>query len=331
MKKEREILEEAVNNLFGYTNIQAVIEDGKLRYDAFLVIAGEKFVVEIKPEITRGNKGIILMDLKNISRENNLPILLVTKYIPGDIVKEYVAEGINCLDVAGNCNIRQNQLFLLIEGKKIERMAKVNQPRAFQEAGIKLVFQFLVDPGKTNLPYRDLAELTEISLGSVGMIMQELIDLNFVLKTKQTRKLKNTKELLNRWITAYHDVLRPRLLKKQMRFIRQESYNKWKDIEFNKINGHVYWGGEPGANLLTGYLHPGTFTIYTDQNWHSFKEIELVPDENGKMEVLEMFWKKEIYAGVPPVLIYADLMSNGSDRNIETAKMIYDKELQYIK
>ena len=43
-----------------------------------------------------------------------------------------------------------------------------------------------------------------------------------------------------------------------------------------------------------------------------------------------MFWKKEIFNGVPPVLIYADLMSSGSDRNTETASMILNKELTYL-
>jgi hypothetical protein len=210
-------------------------------------------------------------------------------------------------------------------------MPRINQPRAFQEAGIRLIFQFLVDPAKTQLPYRELAEIANISLGSVGMVMQELVDLNFILKTKQTKKLKNTSELLNRWITAYHDVFRPRLFKKRMRFIKLESYNKWKEIDLNQTHGHAFWGGEPGANLLNDYLHPGIFTIYTDRNWQSFKDIELVPDENGKVEVLEMFWDLKTWDGVPPVLIYADLMSSGSDRNVEMAKLIFDNELQYIK
>lgn len=331
MRNEKEILAEAVNSLHNYTGIEAIVENGGLSNNAYINIVGERFVVQVKSEITRGNRGIVLMDLKNISRENNLPILLVTKYIPGGIAKEYVEEGVNCIDVAGNCNIRQNNLFLLIERKRIGRMAKVNQPRAFREAGIKLIFQFLVDPEKTQLPYRDLAGLAKISLGSVGMIMQELMDLNFILKTRQTKKLKNTKDLLNRWITAYHDELRPRLLKKQMRFINPDNYNRWKDIDLARINGTAFWGGEPAANLLTSYLHPGTYTLYTDQNWHSFKEIELVPDENGKVEVLEMFWKMETYMGVPPVLVYADLMSSGSDRNIETANLIFKNELQYLR
>jgi len=331
MKKEKYILDEAIISLFKYTNIQAVLKDGRLRYDAFLMIANEEFVIEVKSEVTKGNKGILLAGLKTTSRENNLPIILITKYIPSEIAKEYVAEGINYLDVAGNCNIRQHNLVLLVEGKKIERAAKINQPRAFQEAGIKLIFLFLVDPLKAQLTYRELAELANISLGSVATIMQELIDNNFILKTKQTMKLKNTKELLNRWITAYHDVLRPRLIMKNMRFVKPESYTKWKEINLNYPDGLAYWGGEPGASLLTNYLQPGIFTIYTYRNWQSFKDIGLVPDETGNVEVLTIFWGPQTSMGMPPVLIYADLMSSGSDRNIDTANMIFNNELQYIK
>ena len=331
MKKEKYILEEAINSLLKYTHLKAILKDGRLRRDAILEIAKEEFVVETKPEITKGNKGIVLAQLKEVSRENNLPIILLTKYIPTEIAKEYVNEGVFYLDVAGNCNIRQNNLVLLVEGKKIERMAKVNQPRAFQEAGIKLIFLFLVDPEKAQLTYRELAELANISLGSVGTTMQELIDLNFILKTKKTMKLKNTKELLNRWIIAYHDVLRPRLLMRHMRFVRPENYTKWKEINLYEPDGRAFWGGEPGANLLTNYLHPGIFTIYTYRNWQSFKDIGLVPDENGNVEVLVIFWSPETCLGIPPILIYADLMSSGSDRNIETANMILKNELQYIK
>lgn len=331
MKTEKYILDEAANSLLKYTNIQAVVKDGGLGNNTFLMIANEEFVIGIKSEVTKGNQGIVLANLKATSRKNNLPIILITKYIPVEIAKEYVAEGVNYLDIAGNCNIRQHNLVLHIEGKKIERSAKVNQPRAFQETGVKLIFQFLVEPDKVKLTYRELAELANISLGSVGTIMQELIDLNFILKTKQTMKLKNSKELLNRWITAYHDVLRPRLFRKQMRFVRPESYVKWKEIDLNQTNGLTFWGGEPGANLLNGFLQPGIFTIYTDRNWQSFKDIELVPDENGKVEILELFWGTQTYKGIPPVLIYADLMRSGSDRNIEAANMILNNELQYIK
>jgi len=331
MNKEKYILDEAIDSLFKYTNVETVVKDGGLKHDPFLMIANEEFVVEIKSEISKGNKGIVLASLKETSSMNNLPIILITKYIPHEIAKEYVAEGVNYLDIAGNCNIRKNNLVLLVEGKRFEKAARVNQPRAFQEAGIKLIFQFLVDPEKVQLTYRELAGIANISLGSVGTIMQELIDLNFIFKTKQTKKLKNPKELLNRWITAYHDILRPRIFKKHMRFVSQESYTKWKEINLNQTDGFAFWGGESGATLLNGYLQPGIFTIYTNRNWQSFKDIELVPDENGKVEVLEIFWNPQTFKGIPPLLIYADLMRSGSDRNIETANMILSNDLQYIK
>jgi len=331
MKKEKYILDEAIDSLFRYTNVETIVKNGGLKHDAFLMIANEEFVVEIKSEISKGNKGIVLARLKETSSMNNLPIVLITKYIPHEIAKEFVAEGLNYLDIAGNCNIRKNNLVLLVEGKRIEKTTRANQPRAFQEAGIKLIFQFLVDPEKTQLTYRELAELANISLGSVGTIMQELIDLNFILKTKQTKKLKNAKELLNRWITAYHDILRPRIFRKHMRFVNLVSYSKWKEINLNKTEGFAFWGGETGATLLNGYLQPGIFTIYSNRNWQSFKDIELVPDENGKVEVLEIFWNLQTFKGIPPLLIYADLMRSGSDRNIETANMILNNELQYIK
>lgn len=41
----------------------------------------------------------------------------------------------------------------------------------------------------------------------------------------------------------------------------------------NQSAGLAYWGGEPGAHLLNGYLHPDKFTVYTDRNWQSFKDI----------------------------------------------------------
>ena len=331
MKGDKDIINEAISSLSRFTGIKADLEDGSIPSGAFLKITNEKFVIETKSTVTKGNKGITLMELKNISRENNLPVILITKYIPVEIAKEYVAEGMNYLDVAGNCSIRQNNLMLLIEGKKIAKSERVAQTRAFQESGIKLIFLLLVDPQKTQLNYRNLAELADISLGSVGIIMQELTDLNFILKTKQTRKLKNIKELLARWITAYHDTLRPRLLKKQMRFVNPESYQKWKNLDMNQSAGLAYWGGEPGAHLLSGYLHPGKLTVYTHRNWQSFKDIGLVPEDNGKVELLDLFWSPEIYNGIPPILIYADLMSSGSDRNIETANIILNNELQYIK
>jgi hypothetical protein len=54
-------------------------------------------------------------------------------------------------------------------------------------------------------------------------------------------------------------------------------------------------------------------------------------ERNGNVEILERFWTEDTLAGasetVHPILIYADLLASGNERNIETAKIIYDQRI----
>jgi hypothetical protein len=53
-----------------------------------------------------------------------------------------------------------------------------------------------------------------------------------------------------------------------------------------------------------------------------------MPDKNGEVEVLEMFWNNKTDKTALPILIYADLITEGGKRNKETAEKIYN---EYIK
>ncbi|NJO90316.1 MAG: hypothetical protein HC831_16255 [Chloroflexia bacterium] len=187
------------------------------------------------------------------------------------------------------------------------------------------------------LSYRVLAKITRIAIGSISSILNELTELSFILKTSdKKRTLKNTQHLLNRWIIAYNDILRPRLLKKRMRFSENLDVKNWKNLLFNSSNGVNLWGGEPGASIITNQLKPSFFTIYTDSNWQNIaKELKLIPDEQGEIEILSTFWDTSVVdiqnKTVPALLIYADLISSGYDRNIQIANQILENELQYIK
>jgi len=51
----------------------------------------------------------------------------------------------------------------------------------------------------------------------------------------------------------------------------------------------------------------------------------------GEVEIFKTFWGFEYhqppYNTVPPLLIYADLIATGNARNLETARIIYEKEI----
>jgi len=126
-------------------------------------------------------------------------------------------------------------------------------------------------------------------------------------------------------MAEYNQKLKPTLHLGNFRFLNKEDYRYWKKINL-KANDTL-WGGEPAADLLTNYLKPGEFTIYTNEKKHELmKNYKLVPDNNGDIKVYKKFWEYDLNKRyVPELLVYADLINTGNERNIETAKIIYEK------
>ena len=93
------------------------------------------------------------------------------------------------------------------------------------------------------------------------------------------------------------------------------------------------WGGEIAAARMTQYLKPQIVTVYTTKdNLETFLiENRLQKDPDGDIEILERFWKPEQAQQqgdtVHPLLVYADLLATGNQRNIETAKIIYEQDI----
>jgi hypothetical protein len=128
---------------------------------------------------------------------------------------------------------------------------------------------------------------------------------------------------------AYPEQLKP---KKFLGTFKAANADWWKETELP--GPETYWGGEIAAAKLAQHLKPQTATIYTRElrvlfEWLIKNRIRQDPD--GNIEILRKFWKFEPdweYPNVtPPILIYADLLATADARNIETAKMIYDKKI----
>jgi hypothetical protein len=152
---------------------------------------------------------------------------------------------------------------------------------------------------------------------------------NLVEMGKRGRRLIHKEKLLARWATAYPEQLRP---KKLLGTFKAANADWWKETELPDPD--TYWGGEVAAAKLTQHLKPQTATIYTPElkalfEWLIKNRIRQDPD--GNIEILRKFWKFEPDWEYPtlthPVLIYADLLATADARNIETARIIYDKEI----
>ena len=334
MNQNNDLIYDASIVLEQITGLKVTFESRRKEYDGIIDINGYDFTIEARNELRKENKGFLLTRLEELNTLTKRPTLVIGKYIALDVAKELKENGINYLDVAGNCYIKNKELVIYIAGQKVQRNQKTNQTKAFQEAGIKIIFNLLSYPENLQLSYRELAVLADVSIGSLSYVMKELEEQNFILKTKLKRVLKNKPTLLERWVVAYQDVLRPRLVKKQMRFINIESAKNWQQLQLDQEEGITLWGGEPAAAILTNQLAPEKFSIYTNESWQNIGQaLGLVPEINGNVEILQLFWndKKNTKQIVPALLVYADLIGSGYGRNIEMAKVILENELQHIK
>jgi len=333
MYRNNDFIYEATSKLEQLINIPIEIDSSRQNYDALLSIQSEQFIVEAKSAVRTSNQGLVISQLEELKGNNKRPIILIAEYISKRATQELKERGINYLDIAGNAFIKCKELIIFIEGQKKAKKEKTNQSRAFQEAGLKVLFHLLYKPENLQDSYRKIAEKADVSIGSVSNVMVELEDLNFLLKTKDKRVLKNKNELLERWIVEYNAVLRPRIVRKKMRFVDPDTNRNWKNLETQSNDGIILWGGEPGGALLTDNLRPEKFVIFTDLELSVLaKKLRLVPGENGEIEVLQKFWKNDLGNNkiAPALLIYADLINSGFSRNIETAKQILENELRYI-
>tara|TARA_R110002072_G_scaffold59514_1_gene151486 strand:- start:82530 stop:83531 length:1002 start_codon:yes stop_codon:yes gene_type:complete len=333
MYRNNDFIYEATSKLEQLINIPIEIDSSRQNYDALLRIKNEQFIVEAKSAVRTSNQGLVMSQLEEMKRNSNRPIILIAEYISKKATEELKERSFNYIDIAGNAFIKCNELVIFIEGQKKTKKEKTNQSRAFQEAGLKILFHLLYKPEHLQDSYRTIAEKADVSVGSVSNVMNELKDLNLLLITSEKRILKNTKKLLERWIVEYNEVLRPRIMRKKMRFIDKDYQNQWRNINTHINEGYFLWGGEPGGAILTENLRPEKFTLFTNLDLSEVaRSLKLVPSENGEIEVLQKFWKNDLGNEkiAPALLIYADLINSGFGRNIETAKQILENELRYI-
>jgi len=305
---------------------------GRTRADALVRIGYGKqgdtlYTAEIKRWLTPTNLGPVVTRL----RELGPGALLVTDYVTPQVAEKLKELDVPFVDTAGNAYLRGPNFLVWLTGRRAVTARKPPRAgRAWQPTGLKLIFALLCNPDWVALAYRALAARAGVANGTVGWVMRELGEQDFLLKTRRRtipRRLRNRRKLLDRWVEVYTGTFRRTTLLKRY---RADTPEWWKNLDTARHD--VLLGGEPAGALLTEYLKPGAVTIYARlENLRFILEHKLREAPDGEIEVRQRFWPFDHEWGypnlVPPVLIYADLLATGDARCIETAQRVYDGHL----
>lgn len=278
-------------------------------------------VVEVKKDVKNHQ-------LLNIIEYNNRfeNFLLVAEKLYPKVKKELRENQVNYLEGNGNVYINKADIFLYIDTNKTTKTQKEKGNRAFTKTGLKVVFHFLLNPLLINQTQREIADITNVALGNIPLIINGLLENNFILKlNKNEYVINNYQELLNKWITEFEQTLKPTIFKQRFRF--QNENQNWRALQLNTEK--TVWGGEPAGDIMTNHLRPENFTLYTNETTRDLIiNYRLLPDDEGNIWVYDKFWAMDFNNIAPAELVYTDLMINDDKRSKETAKLIFDEYIQ---
>lgn len=324
MVVEEEIIYDAVGNLKRLTNLEDVTfrPATQVGYDYDLIISGITFACEVKRLVNKANYNLLVRQLNVLKTQTDKPLIVAARHFVPELLDNFSKDGINVVESNGNCNICANPLFIHISGQKTVQPQEA-KGKAFNEAGLKLIFYFLLDESNIGKPYRKISEDTGLSLGTIKNVIEELGRNRFVITIGKGRFLKNKMELLDVWQTYYNQALKPKLMLKEMEFADAESRRNWEHID---LPDGMCWGGEGGAYLIDGYLVPELFDVYTEVPSAKLLMTKKVRfQDKGRIRLYRKFWKESVNEKVAPkILVYADLMGSGNSRCIEAAQRLIE-------
>lgn len=246
--------------------------------------------------------------------------ILIANYITAPVKDKLKENNINYLELAGNCFIRTGPFFIYINDQKTKETRERATGKLWTPTGLKFIWSILQDPAILNATYRTQATVAGIALGRVGDLLLELQQLGYIHKNRDGNYfLQQQEHLQNKWIELYTPILRPKLLYGTYR-------QAGKNFPLMDLPNEMLWGNESAAARMFPYLEAEKLSVYTWQNKiDTIKQLRLIPDPSGPIELLEGFWplqKKVDQPFVPPIMVYAELIGTGDSRNLETAQRL---------
>ena len=318
MPQEQQILNAALKAFEKEADIKAEVlklevKVGDIRVDAIVELNTRPKKIQFNAEVKRWAQnidfGALIYQCKQIT-----DLLLVADYVNPKMATRLREENIEFIDCAGNAYVDKENIKIWVKGnpkpQKMGMWFEYDQEKPiFEETvgakiytatGLKVIYQYLVDPTLLNAPYRTIAGRADVALGNIGWLMRDLIAGEYITQRGQgrnaKRKLRDYKRLLHGFTENYPG----RLKQKQDLGTFYVTNPRWYlDIDIAEFKG--LWGGEYAAGNQTNYLKAEDGTIYLQDRMllpalvaaARLKGGREPEGKIGKVQILQAFWAEK--------------------------------------
>lgn len=323
-----------------------MVQRERSELDAQLVLDTEvgrlTYFYEIKRSLSLPRLEHLLLQRQHYRDSHKAPArpLLLADYLPPRLAERLVEVGVNFVDEAGNVYINSpGKLYIRIQGARPKRLREAKFGRLSQSSGLQVLFILLADPQASSMSYRELAKASSVALGSVAQVLQELKEKGFFQqKGRNEWILTRRRELFDFWLGRYGDVLRPKLFVGRFQSPEpdlDETLARWRKKADAARIGWALTGGF-AADLLTRHFRGDQLALFVSE-WPAelARSLKWLPSSHGPVTVLRQFSPLVVFPSkepseVPvahPLLVYAELVLQGRERELEAAKLMYDRYL----
>ena len=256
--------------------------------------------------------------------------ILFADFINPVMAEKFRRRSISFVDCVGNLHIKDKQFNFYVKGKKSSDLrAKRVRGRAFNTAGLKLIFAMFSQPKFLYATYRDISREVNIALGSVGPVMDDLYASGYILDDGK-RHLVNKNRLFERWVDGYLEKLRPKQI---LACYTAEDEDWWKTADPTEFRG--VWGGEVVIAKPTPFMVPETISLYfqSDADARDFaSRYGLREDSEGDICCYKTFWAQQPESPdvISPMIMYADIVDSINPGSWDVAKTFYGEAVAHL-
>jgi hypothetical protein len=185
------------------------------------------------------------------------------------------------------------------------------------------LFVLLAFPALSSEPYRTIAAVADVSVGSVAALLKDLSAQGYVATAASNRTLRNCSVLVDTWTEGYRHRLLPKLRLGTFSTEEEQWWRTYRTTAARITRGQ--WSGETAIWALDGNLRPARGVLYVDGVPPALvKDLKLKRDTNptATVDLRRRFWstpEQTLGPTVPSLLIYADLIADGDPRLLEAA------------
>ncbi len=299
-----------------------------------------RLIVEAKTRIaTRSQADHVILQLRRCA--GDAPAAVFADWMPEHAAEEFRRAGIFFVDAQGNMFLRHApQLFLDVRGRKPERRPKAEPGRLIEPAGLRVIHFLLTHPKHAGAPLREIAQGAGVALGTAHAVRAELRRAQWLLPAaKGQARFGDLKGLIDLFVRGYALKLRPACALETYRHKKTAPQEILEGMAQRLTGTAGRWAvtGGMAAREMTRYLEPNAVTLFVDEQAQArlADEPMLRDQTGGNVTLLRLpdpaFVAEQTTGRWPlatPFLVYAELLQDGGQRELETAGMVYERYIQ---